>query len=249
MPSRSKRVRKAKSIDIQRIEQDRLVLKKRTFEDLRNNTHFITAVRVGRILNALLFVQSLVLHKYDFKKSADRRRWTKVFQLNIGYIHEAFEAFGSVESKYAAREFYQPARALISPVNSVDKRRRKLMRIVRDSSVFHLDKDGKMTATALGDMLAEDYYLISSDDGTIANFHFDLADEVDLVHIVETFRAAPDEDKRDIMLRIGRMLGELGAEVISAADKFLDGLLRSLELRIAEGGRRSAKAKKRHPKK
>lgn len=249
MPSRTDRVRKSKTIDIQRTEKDRMILKKRKFAEVRTNPDFITAVRVGRLLNSVLFVQSLVLFDYDFKKSADRRRWTKVFQLNIGYIHEALEVLGSVESKYATKDFYERARNLINPATPVDKRRKKLLRIIRDTSTFHLDKDARMTSSELAAMPAEDYYLFSTDDGTIGHLHFDLADEVDLSHIIETFRDSPDEGKKEIMLRIGRMLGELGTEVISAADNFLSGLLAGLGLRMSDPSTRAVKQKKRHPRK
>lgn len=238
MPSRAQRKKKALSTDLQVVNDNRLVLKKHKLSVLRSNHDFLTAIRVGRILNALLFSQDLVLHNYNWKKSADRRRWTKVFQINIGYLHEALEVFASVETKYVSDDFYQKARQLINPKTADEKSKRKLLKIARNSS-FHLDKDDKVTKGTISQMPGDDYYLMSSDDGLVGEFHFDLADEVDMYYVVENFRESASQSRREILLEIGKAVSGLQVEVVSAANEFLGGLMNKLDLKHHQSQARS----------
>jgi hypothetical protein len=168
-------------------------------------------------------------------RSDDRRRWPRVLQINAGYIHEALEVFGSVESKYCKDEFFQKAVSLSRPTKEIGKRRKRMMKVLRDSG-FHLDKADSLTTKTLAKMKATDYILFSGDDGTVGILHFDFADEVDLISWAESFRSSPGQTHLDILMEIAEAMKDYMSEVIFAADALLQGLLLRLDFSLTQVG-------------
>lgn len=232
MPGRAIRKRNAKSGDIQSLNDKRFRLKKHKFIEVTGNNDFVTAVRIGRVLNALHFSRELVLYDYDMTKSKDRRRWSRVLILNAAYLHEALRVFESVESKYATRDFFKAALILTRPDTKEGELRKKVLKYLRDAG-FHLDSDDKVTSSTLLSMAPDDYILFSNDDGTIGNFHFDLADNVDLYSWVEAFRESKDQTTLDVLKDIiSDAIIDLGREVVKAGHDIFHGLIEGLNLTL-----------------
>lgn len=126
------------------------------------------------------------------------------------------------------------AKALLYPE---DKRRELILKLIRDSSAFHLDKNDKVTSMVLKDLDLSVIDLYSSDWGTYSDFCCDMADTVDLNHWIHAFRDDKSE-KETFREIIGRYRRHIGSNPKSSLRNYSEvGHKAGLNTKVIEDGR------------
>lgn len=221
-PSRSQRKAKQKASPVKFVDNQKVRITKTKFHELRENPDFVALVDVGRIINALLFSMDLTLTMDRSVKTArGRRASARVFVIAASYLHEALETLASFRSRYGSEPFFEKALKLIYPPDG-NNRRSRILKVLRNSSGFHLDHERKVTAETLKSLNLTVYDLYSGDDTSIGSLFFDIADTVDLNYWINQFRAEKSEG--DTLSEIARTVGEMTKEVLDACESILTAL-------------------------
>ncbi len=200
MPSRSQRKRKARNNPIRLVDNQTVRLTKAKFNELKELPDFATAIRVGRVLNALTFAMQLVIREKEQKTAKGRRNARRAFLIFASYVKESLEVFYSMRSTYSSYEYYDEVQEILYPR---DRRHEDILKLIRDSTGFHLDSSQKLTTDGLKSLgVLTHYDFLSGDGTTTGDFYLDMADLVDINYFIDQFKqeGQTDEDAfRDLV--------------------------------------------------
>jgi hypothetical protein len=200
-----------------------LRMSKAKFESLRNDPDFITAIQLGRVLNAIAYALELQENRPPVgSKTSDRYALRTLF-IMASYVHEALELLTSLRIRYATNPAFEPVKSLLEHPN---KRRTKILKLIRDRVGFHLDDDKVATPAAMAKLNLPYYDIVSSESAKITDFFFNISDNVDLNYLLDELKG--DEGEAETLMEILNTVSEMLLEVALAAHPFLTALVNNL---------------------
>src|SRR5262249_33668610 len=160
--------------------------------------------------NALGFAIGVVRDDPQMLPAERRRNATRGMFMMAGYLHEALNLLETLTFSYGEQykeiESFQQLTALVKPESF--KEHKSVVKAIRDSVGFHLDHHRKSTKDPIAKIEQNSDYDILSMNVARRFFYLDIADEIDLVHLVQKFRAGK-EAKAKTMLRLMNLITEL----------------------------------------
>lgn len=236
MPTSKKRKRAGKAVKRQPVVMPpdfskswNLKLKPSQMIYLRDDPDFLMLVKMGRILNALLYALTSLapyqMHQLHFAKRQYRRG---LFVL-AGYLHESINIIRNVEDRHVTMESFVPLRKIAH--GHEYKQAREYLREVRNVAGFHLaDSAGfENTKLAMSELKPSAYELMGADDDEeFTSFYFEFSDILDISVVSRKFK---DERDADVIIEeIHQTITKVAWEFITAATHFQVSLSRKMDL-------------------
>ncbi len=194
-------------------------IRRHRFPELRRNPDFLALIKVGRVVNAVMFGFQCISDYIEDMSPVGRRQYNRAIFLTSGYMYEGLVLVDSLKLKYVKEKFFQRLNALTGVGY---KRHRKIVQEIRHSVAFHLDSDDKSTKAALKNLKLPRYDLMSGNSSRMMDFYFDLADTIDLNYLIDKFKG--DRPEADVLAEIFQCFIDILKEFGGAGHEFLTGL-------------------------
>lgn len=203
-------------------------INKKRLGELRNDADFSAIIRLGRALNALAFAMDLIHQSFESNPRGERNKFRSALTL-AGYTFESLQLLRSLEKTYKGEPFFSKAQDLLD-----NKSRWKAAEKLRNRSGFHLDHDDEITTEMLSVLPEKDHDFLSAQDlpkgMTVAEYHFNLADEIDSEYFAKEFRTEKHKTVRQTHTEIVTSLGNLTRDTSFAVLEIHRELLKKLDL-------------------
>lgn len=202
-------------------------IRPKEFDRLREDQDFINLIRVGRLLNALTYMMGVAMDSNIGNSPTDRKRfWRNIFNTG-GYLYEGYLLIESISLKYVDERPFDSFRKILETLNP---RRKKILREMRDNAAFHLDHENKSTIKAIKALKLPRYALVSAENSEMGSLYFDLADTADWNYLIDQCKTEVNKDEGSIKNEILQVVVELNAEFARASEKFVRGIAVRLKL-------------------
>lgn len=195
---------------------------------LKNDPDFLMMVKMGRILNAILYAVTSIAPFMENPTHISRRQYRRGLFVLAGYLHESINILRTVEDRHITMESFIPLRNIAHGVEY--KKAREYLREIRNVAGFHLADSGgyENTKQAISELKLSSYELMGGDDNDFSTYYFELSDILDISVISKKF-----EDERDpelISEEIHQTVNRVAWEFIKAATHFQVALARKMDL-------------------
>lgn len=190
-------VRKPLTLTKEKTERWNIKLNGSRLAFLRDNPDFMTMIKIGRAMNAVLYAMQTVLDNREPKTIVQTRQYRRGCFVLAGYLHQGIRLIPTIQRPYLKFPEFQMLREVAHDPGT--KAARVYVKKVRNFTAFHLDEYNETTQRTLAKLKPTMYILASGDNQAIGNFYFDLADEVDLQFLLaelsnETYGEVTPED-------------------------------------------------------
>ncbi len=195
---------------------------------LKNDPDFLMMVKMGRILNAVLFALTSMAPYVTYPTQIARRQYRRGLMVLAGYLHESINILRNVDERHVTMESFIPLRKIAH--DHEYKKLRDYVREIRNVAGFHLaDSAGiERTKQAISELKLSAYELMGGDDEDVATYYFELSDTLDISVVNNKFK---DERGLDaISDEIHTTIVRVAWEFIAAATNFQTALARKMEL-------------------
>lgn len=195
---------------------------------LKSDPDFLMMVKMGRILNAVLYAVTSLAPFTQYRTHLARRQYRRGLMVLAGYLHESINIVRNVEDRHVTMESFIPLRKIAH--DREYKQAREYLREVRNVSGFHLADSGgfENTKLAISELELSSYELMGADDEEFTTFYFELSDTLDVSVISRKFK---DERGPDVVAEeIHETIMKVAGEFISAATHFQMSLARKMDL-------------------
>ncbi len=196
------------------------------FDALRKNPDFIALVKMGRVVNAISFGIQCISDYMDQTSPVAERQRNRAVLVTGGYLHEGLSLVGSMRVKYITEPFFAKLNALVD--SEEYKKKRKILKELRNSVGFHLDSDDKTTRKTIASMGLKRWPLASGESARMLDFYFDFADAVDFNFLIDTYNAGESEETT--FLEIVRSVSDMFPPFQQAGHEFIIGLSEKLQI-------------------
>jgi hypothetical protein len=195
---------------------------------LKNDPDFLMMVKMGRILNAVLYAVTSIAPFTVTPTHIARRQYRRGLMVLAGYLHESINIIRTVDERHISMESFIPLRKIAH--NPEYKRVREYLREIRNVAGFHLaDSAGyENTKEAIAKLDLSAYELMGGDDDDFSTFYFEFSDSLDIGIISRRF-----EDERGLDFAaedIHKTVTKVAWEFIQAATHFQVALARKMDL-------------------
>lgn len=212
------------------LEDNKLILEKKDFDNLKNNDVFIFIVSLGRFLNALIssnhnFLESLKTNTIVGKRQKFASVW-----ISIGFLHEGISLFRKYEKKFGNDPIFQKTIGKLINDEETIKSFQTIVEI-RNNQSFHFGKIGKkidkkqteinkFLKQTMNKMDSKEYVFVAYDGGSLGETYFEFSDCVNAFDLV---KAAPSEiEKIEIYEKIFADTASLIKDMTQAVTFFID---------------------------
>ena len=193
---------------------------------LRKDPDFRTIIKLGRVMNAVLFASESIGKSYKQSTVLERRQYWRASFMLAGYVHEGIKLVSSIKGRYLTMPEFQDLRAVA--LDAECRQARDYVRKVRNHTAFHFDEDDARTAVALA-MLKPTTYILNSGDRAVAGaWYFDFADYLDLTLLVDEF--GEDGTREESINNIFNAVSGLSLMFLEASAKFYIALVEKTNL-------------------
>ena len=195
---------------------------------LKNDPDFLMMIKMGRILNAVLFALTSAVQLRMYPTHIARRQYRRGMFVLAGYLHESINIIRSVDERHNTMESFVPLRKIAH--NPEYKKAREYLREIRNVAAFHLaDSVGhENTQIALSELKPSSYELMGADDEEFATYYFELSDTLDVAAKSKKFE--DDRDPDVVSEEIHQTINAIAWEFIKGATHFQVALARKMEL-------------------
>ena len=236
MPTSKKRKRAGKVVKRQPVvtmpdlsKSWTLKIKASQMHYLKTDPDFLMMVKMGRMLNALLFAMTSVAQFIKNDSYLATRQYRRGLFILAGYLHESIMVLKATEQRHLIMDSFVPLRKIV--FNPEYKKTREYLRVIRNVAGFHLADSAEHdnTKNALSDIDLSAYVLMGADDDKdFVSYYFEFTDILDMAAISGHF---PDErDPRDVAHEIHDTVHKVAQEFITAATHFQVALCKKMEL-------------------
>ena len=196
---------------------------------LKDDPDFLMMLKMGRMLNALLFSMTSVAQFIKNDSYLAKRQYRRGLFILASYLHESITVLKSTEQRHLIMDSFVPLRKIV--FNPEYKKTRDYLRAIRNVAGFHLADSAvhENTRDALSDLDLSAYVLMGGDDeNDFVTYYFELTDILDMAAISGHF---PDErDPREVANEIHDAVHKVAKEFITAATHFQVALAKKMEL-------------------
>ncbi len=195
---------------------------------LKNDPDFLMMVKMGRMLNAVLYAVTSMAPFMTHPTHIARRQYRRGLFVLAGYLHESINIIRNVEDRHVTMETFVPLRKIAHDVEY--RKAREYLREIRNVAGFHLaDSAGiENTRQAIAELELSAYELMGGDNDDFATFYFELSDTLDISVIGKKFQ---DERPSDVVSEeIHQTVNSVAWEFIQAATHFQVALARKMDL-------------------
>lgn len=195
---------------------------------LRDDPDFLMIVKMGRIINAVLYAQTTIIQFGVEDRYLNRRQYRRGLFVLAGYLHEAINILRHVEDRHVTMESFIPLRKIVHGVEY--KQTREYLREIRNVAGFHLadSVDIENTKLALSELELTSHVLMGADDKENLTYYFELSDMLDIAIIGRKFKA--DRDIDEVHEEIHQAVLNTSHEFATAAVAFQVSLARKMDL-------------------
>ncbi len=146
--------------------------------------------------------------------------------VSAGYVHEGIRLVESLRLRYKDKDYFKRLTELA--FDDKYKLERRVMKEIRDSVAFHLDQDDRSTKAVLERLKLPRYDLVSGNSEKGLDFYCDMADTIDLNHIIQAFRGdkTEEETKNIVLPLISRFVTTFFME----GHRFVAGIAEEMEI-------------------
>ncbi len=200
-------------------------LKPKAFNELRENGDFIALIRIGRVLNVLVYSDQLITNPpTSLPEALQAHHRVRTLFNTAGYLSEGLEVVQSLRLKYTHVEFFKPLRELF---DDSFERQRNIVKKIRNSA-FHLDHEAKATPATLKDLKLPYYDFYSEAKGEINSIYFHLPDVVDFNFLMN--HLMPNRSDRAAGKELFETILNFNIVFRKAALTFVTGIVKKLNL-------------------
>ena len=195
---------------------------------LKNDPDFLMMVKMGRMLNAVLYAITSIAPFIASPTHLARRQYRRGLMVLAGYLHESIIIIRNVEDRHITMESFVPLREIAFGLEY--RQAREYLREVRNVAAFHLaDSAGiENTKLAISELKLSSYELTGADDEDFSTSYFELSDTLDIAVISRKFK--DDRDPHVVAEEIHQTITKVAWEFIKAATDFQMALARKMEL-------------------
>lgn len=211
--------RKSPTVDQPEGTINRIRIRRHRFHELRDNSDFLALIKVGRVVNAVMFGFQCISDYMEDMSPVGRRQYNRAIFLTAGYMYEGLALVDSLKLKYVNEVFFERLNNL---TGDTYKRHRKIVQEIRHSVAFHLDSDDKSTKAALKNLKLPRYDLMSGNSSRMMDFYFDFADTIDLNYLIDKLK--DDRPETEVLGEIFTCFTDILKEFGGAGHEFLTGL-------------------------
>lgn len=195
---------------------------------LKSDPDFLMMVKMGRILNAVLYALTSIAPFTQYPTHLARRQYRRGLFVLAGYLHESLNIIRHVEDRHVTMESFIPLRKIAHGPEY--KKAREYLREIRNVAGFHLaDSAGiENTRLAIAELDLSSYELMGADDEDFTTFYFELSDTLDISVISKKFQ--DERDPKVVSEEIHQTVTKIAWEFIAAATHFQTSLARKMDL-------------------
>ncbi len=195
---------------------------------LKNDPDFLMMVKMGRMLNALLFAMTSVAQFAKSDTYLAKRQYRRGLFVLAGYLHESINVLKATETRHLTMDSFVPLRKIV--FNPEYKKTREYLRAIRNVAGFHLadSAEHENTKQALSELDLSAYVLMGADNEDLVSYYFELTDILDMAAISSQFK--DERDPRDVAHEIHDTVHKVAQEFIEAATHFQVALAKKMEL-------------------
>lgn len=195
---------------------------------LKNDPDFLMMVKMGRILNAVLYALTSIASFSKYSTHISRRQYRRGLFVLAGYLHESINIIKNVDERHITMESFVPLRKIAHNVEY--KKARDYLREIRNAAAFHLADSGgfENTREAISGLKLSSYELMGGDDEDFATYYFELSDTLDISRICKKFQ--DDRDEEVVAEEIRQTITDIAWEFINAGTHFQVALARKMDL-------------------
>ncbi len=195
---------------------------------LRDDPDFLMMVKLGRMLNAVLYAVTSIAPYIAHPTHLARRQYRRGLMVLAGYLHESINIIRGVEDRHITMESFVPLRELAFGLEY--RQAREYLREVRNVAAFHLaDSAGiENTKQAISELKLSSYELMGADDEEFTTSYFEFSDTLDIAVISRKFK--DDRDPHVVAEEIHQTITKVAWEFIKAATHFQMSLARKMEI-------------------
>lgn len=248
MPTSKKRKRAGKVVKRQEVKTTpdfskswSLKIKPSQMIYLREDPDFLMMVKMGRMLNAILYALTSVVHFSSNSGYFARRQYRRGLMVLAGYLHESINILRHVEDRHISMESFIPLRNIAHGIEY--KNAREYLREVRNVSAFHLADSGGIenTKEAIASLELTSHLLMGADDEDFTTYYFEFSDILDIEIISKKF--ADDRDLDVVVEDIHKTIFDVADKFIVAASHFQLALARKMDIHEYVYGARAKRHK------
>lgn len=235
MPTSRKRKRRGKPVTHQPMAAGpdlskswNLKIKSSQMIYLREDPDFLMLVKMGRMLNAVLYAVTSMAPYMQYPTHLSRRQYRRGLMVLAGYLHESINILRNVDDRHITMEEFVPLREIAFGLEY--RKAREYLREVRNVAAFHLADSGgqEITKLAMSELKLSSYELMGADDEDFATSYFEFSDTLDISVIAKRFK--DERDPHVVSEEIHKTINDVAWEFIKAATHFQISLARKMEL-------------------
>ena len=195
---------------------------------LKSDPDFLMMVKMGRILNAVLYAVTSIAPFMQYPTHLARRQYRRGLFVLAGYLHESINIIRNVEDRHVTMESFIPLREIAH--GHQYQKAREYLREIRNVAGFHLaDSAGfENTKLAMSELKLSSYELMGADDEDFTTCYFEFSDTLDIAVISRKFK--DDRDPDVVSEEIHQTINSVAWEFIKAATHFQMSLARKMDL-------------------
>ena len=195
---------------------------------LKSDPDFLMMVKMGRILNAVLYALTSIAPFMKYPTQIARRQYRRGLFVLAGYLHESINIIRNVEDRHVTMESFVPLRKIAHDPEY--KKAREYLREIRNVAGFHLADSGgfENTKLAISELKLSSYELMGGDDEEFTTYYFEFSDTLDVSLISRKFK--DERDPHVVAEEIHQTITAVAWKLITAATHFQMSLARKMDL-------------------
>lgn len=198
-------------------------IKPHVLEKLREDIDFRSMIRVCRVFNVLTDTGVGMLTLGTPETPRKERAWYRHLFNAAGYAYEALQVVESLRLRYVAEPTFDKFLAILEAPDY--SRRKKVVKLMRDSAAFHLDQDDKSTRECLKSLRLEYYDFLASDSPNLDGTYYRFVDTVDINYVIDRLKTPEHIDETAIVAEVVESSQQLANDLMVAANEFIGGMM------------------------